>query len=158
MLISCALLLLSSLCAWILNATCQIDFALVLALLLSCLQLAVFFCLLLAMLFCLLLAMLFSVLFIISPLLDVERCSASESSLRCSSRCPCTCVASLSSFHHWLVGCCSASDFHHLLLGCGSVSDLLQRHFVVGYIFLDASPAPPTPLLGIAHFVIVGSR
>ena len=35
---------------------------------------------------------------------------------------------------------------HHWLLGCGSVSDLPQRHFVVGYNFLDASPAPPTPL------------
>ena len=40
----------------------------------------------------------------------------------------------------------------------GSVSDPLQRHFVVGYIFLDASLAPPTPLLSIAPFVIVGSR
>ena len=47
---------------------------------------------------------------------------------------------------------------HHWLFGCGSVSDLLQRHVVVGYIFLDASPAPPTPLLSIAPFVIVGSR
>ena len=34
----------------------------------------------------------------------------------------------------------------------------LQRHVVVGYIFLDASPALPTPLLSIAPFVIVGSR
>ena len=78
-------------------------------------------CLLLAMLFCLLLALLFSVLFIISPLLDVERCSASASSLRCSSRCPRTCVAPLSSFHHKLVHCGSVSDSHHLLLGCGSI-------------------------------------
>ena len=116
-------------------------------------------CLLLAMLFsCLLLASLFSVLFIISPLLDVERCSASASSLRCSSRCPCTRVAPLSSFHHWLVGCGSVSDSHHWLFGCGSVSDPLQRHFVVAYSFLDTSPAPPTPLLSIAPFVIVGSR
>ena len=41
---------------------------------------------------------------------------------------------------------------------CGSVSDPLQRHFVVVYSFLDASPAPPTPLRSIAPFVIVGSR
>ena len=47
--------------------------------------------------------MLFSVLFIIILLLDVERCSASASSLRCSSRSPRTGVAPLSSFHHWLV-------------------------------------------------------
>ena len=33
-----------------------------------------------------------------------------------------------------------------------------QRHFVVSYIFVDVSPAPPTPLLSIAPFVIVGSR
>ena len=45
-----------------------------------------------------------------------------------------------------------------LLFGCGSVFDPLQRHFVVDYSFLDASPAPPTPLLSIAPFVIVGSR
>ena len=37
----------------------------------------------------------------------------------------------------------SVSLSHHWLLGCGSVSNPLQRHFVVGYIFLDASPAPP---------------
>ena len=47
---------------------------------------------------------------------------------------------------------------HHWLRGSGSVSDPLQRHFVVIYSFLDASPAPPTPLLNIAPFVIVGSR
>ena len=45
-----------------------------------------------------------------------------------------------------------------VFFGCGSVSDLLQKHLVVGYIFLDASPAPPTPLLSIAPFVIFGSR
>ena len=45
-----------------------------------------------------------------------------------------------------------------MLLGSGSVSDFLQRNFVVGYTFLDASLAPPTPLLSIAPFVIVGSR
>ena len=39
-----------------------------------------------------------------------------------------------------------------------SVSDPLQRQFVVVCSFLDASPAPPTPLLSIAPFVIVGSR
>ena len=71
--------------------------------LLFCLLLAMLFCLLLAMLFCLLSAVLFSVLFIISLLLDVERCSASASSLRCSSRSPRTGVAPLSSFHHWFV-------------------------------------------------------
>ena len=43
-------------------------------------------------------------------------------------------------------------------LTTGSVSDPLQRLFVVVYCFLDASPAPPTPLLSIAPFVIVGSR
>ena len=69
---------------------------------------------------CLLLAMLFLVLFIISPLLDVERCSASASSLRCSSRCPLTRVAPLSSFHHWLVCCGSVSGSEYLLLGCGA--------------------------------------
>ena len=52
----------------------------------------------------------------------------------------------------------SVSLSHHWLLGSGSVSDPPQRDFVVGYIFLDASPAPPTPLLSIAPFVIVGSR
>ena len=63
----------------------------------------------------------------------------------CSFRCPRTRVAVLRSSYHWLCG-------------CGSVSDPLQRHFVVGFIFLVASPAPPTPLLSIAPFVIVGSR
>ena len=58
--------------------------------------------------------------FILSPLLDVERCSASASSLRCSSRCPRTRVALFRSSRHWLVGRGSVSDFHHLLLGCGS--------------------------------------
>ena len=77
-----------------------------LALLLSCLQLA--------LLFCLLLALLFSVLFILSPLLDDERCSASASSLRCSSRCPRTRIAPFSSFHHQLVGYGSVSDFSPL--------------------------------------------
>ena len=96
------------------------------ALLLSCLPLARLFCLLLSM-FCLLLAMLFSVLFIISRLLDVERCSASASSLRCSSRCPSTRVAPLSSCHHWLVCCGSVSDSHHLLLDCGSLCISLSR-------------------------------
>ena len=43
-------------------------------------------------------------------------------------------------------------------LAFGFVSDLFQRHFVVDYSSLDASPAPPTPLLSIASFVIVGSR
>ena len=94
----------------------------VLALLLSCL--------LLAMLFCLLLAMLFSVLFIISPLLDVERCSASATSLQSSSRCPRTRVAPLPTFHHWLVGCGSVSDSHRLLLGCGSVCISLTTGFL----------------------------
>ena len=86
------------------------------------LLLVLLFCLLLGVLFCLLLAVLFSVLIIISPLLDVERCSASASSLRCTSRCPRTRVALLrSSFHHWHFGCGSVSDSHHLLLGSGSV-------------------------------------
>ena len=85
-----------------------------------CLLLNMLFCLLLAMLFCLLLAMLFSVLFIISLLLDVKRCSASASSLRCSSRCPCTRVALFRSSRYWPVGRGSVKDFHHLLLGCGS--------------------------------------
>ena len=84
-------------------------------------------CLLLALLFCLLLAMLFSVLFIISPILDVERCPTSASSLRCSSRCPRTRVAPLSSFHHRLTGYDSVSDSHHLLLGCGSVCISLSQ-------------------------------
>ena len=92
----------------------------------SCLLLALLSCLLLAML----LAMLFSVLFIISPLLDVERCSASASSLRCSSRCPRTRVTPLSSFHHWLVCCGSVSDSRHLLLGCGSVCISLTTGFL----------------------------
>ena len=48
--------------------------------------------------------------------------------------------------------------FHHCLFGCDSVSDPLQRHSVVVYSFLDASPAPPTPQLSIAPLVIVGSR
>ena len=95
-------------------------------------------------------AVLFSVLFIISLLLDVERCSASASSLRCSSRSPRTGVAPLSSFHHWLVSTGFLAVALSLILS--------QRHFVAGYIFLDASPAPPTPLLSIAPFVIVGSR
>ena len=47
---------------------------------------------------------------------------------------------------------------HHCHLGSVTVSDPPQRHFVVGYIFLDASPAPPSPLLSIVPFVIVGSR
>ena len=96
-------------------------------------------CLPLAMLFCLLLALLFSVLYILSPLLDDERCSASASSLRCSSRCPRTRVA--------------------LLRSSVVLSLILSRDtFVVVYSFLDASPAPPTPPLSIAPFVIVGSR
>ena len=41
---------------------------------------------------------------------------------------------------------------HHWLLGSGSVSDPPQRHFVVVHIFLDASPAPPTPLLSVAAY------
>ena len=70
-----------------------------------------------------------------------------RSRFSCSSRCPRTLVALLSSSHHWLVGCGSVSDSHHLLLGCGSVGDslttgslavvpsvlLLQSHFVVSY-------------------------
>ena len=95
---------------------------LTLALLLSCRPLAVLFCLPLAVLLCLPFAVLFSVLFIISPLLDVERCSASASSLRCSSRCPRTRVALFRSSRHWLFGRGSVSDFHHLLLGCGFFS------------------------------------
>ena len=75
---------------------------LLLALLLSCLPLA--------LLFCLLLALLFSVLFILSPLLGDERCSASASSLRCSSRCPRTRVALLRSSRHKLFGCHSVPD------------------------------------------------
>ena len=108
-------------------------------------------CLLLAVLFCLLLAVLFSVLLILSPLLDGERFDVLP-------RYPRARVAPLSSFHHLVVCCGSVSDSHHLLLGSGSVSDSSQRHFVVDYIFLDASPAPPTPLLSSAPFVIVGSR
>ena len=69
---------------------------------------------------------LFSVLFIISSLLDDERCSASASSLRCSCRCPRTRVASFSSFHHKLVGYGSVLDFHHLLLGCDSFCTFLS--------------------------------
>ena len=65
--------------------------------------------------------------------------------LRCSSRCPRTRVAPSTSFHHWL-------------LGSGSVSDSHQRHLVDVHIFLVASSAPPTQLLNIAPFVIVGSR
>ena len=114
------------------------------AMLLSCLPLAMLFCLLLALLFCLLLALLFSVLFIFSPLLDDERCSAIASSLRCSSRCPRTRVALLRSSRH-------------KLFGCGSVSDPLQRHFVAVYSFLDASLAPPAPPLSTAPLLIVGS-
>ena len=48
--------------------------------------------------------------------------------------------------------------FLRWLFGCGVVSDPFQRYFVVLYSFLDASSAPPTPLLSIAPFVIVGSR
>ena len=81
--------------------------------------LALLFCLLLAVLFCLLLAMLFSVLFILSPLLEVERCSASASSLRCSSRCPRTRGALFRSSRHWLVGRGSVLLFHHWPFGCG---------------------------------------
>ena len=54
------------------------------------------------------------------PLLGVERCSVSASSLRCSSRCPRTRVALFRSSRRWLVDRGSVSDFHHLLLGCGS--------------------------------------
>ena len=45
-----------------------------------------------------------------------------------------------------------------LAAGSGSVSDLLQKHFVVSYIFLDASLAPPTPLLSVAPSRQVGAR
>ena len=48
--------------------------------------------------------------------------------------------------------------FQHWLFGCGFVSDPLQRHFVVIYSFQNASPAPPTPLLSIAPFVIARGR
>ena len=64
----------------------------------------------------------------------------------------------------WIFTTCSLAVIpsvlfsHHWLLGSGSVSDPLQRHLVVVYSYLDASPAPPTPLLGIVPFVIVGSR
>ena len=108
--------------------------------------------------FCLLLVVLFSVLFILSPLLDDERCSASASSFS-TSLSPtlrvqlfdvflAVLVPLHSSFHHLLRGRGSSSD--SLTTGCGSVSDPLQRHFVVVYSSLDASPAPPTPLLSIA--------
>ena len=83
-----------------------------LALLLSYLPLGMFFCLLLALLF--------SVLFIVSHLLGVERCSVSASSLRCSSRCPRIRVALFRSSRRWLIDRGSVSDFHHSLLGCGS--------------------------------------
>ena len=75
------------------------------------------FCLMLAMLFCLLLALLFSILFILSPLLDDERSSASASSLRCSSRCPRSRVALLRSSRDRLFGCGSVSDSHHWPFG-----------------------------------------
>ena len=87
---------------------------------------------------------------------------------------PCCFFACCSSFHHklawlpvvlsWIFTTCSLAVIpsvlfsHHWLLGSGSVSDPLQRHLVVVYSYLDASPAPPTPLLGIVPFVIVGSR
>ena len=91
---------------------------------------------------CLLLALLFSVLFILSLLLGIVA----------------VLVPLLRSSRHSLFGCCSVSNSHHSLFGSGYVSDPLQRHFVVVYSFLDASPAPPTPLLSITPFVIVGSR
>ena len=84
-----------------------------------------------------LLCLLLAVLFIVSPQLDDERCTASASSLRCSSRCPRTRVALLRSSRHKLFGCGSVSDSHHWLFGCGSVSDPLQRHFVEVRSFLD---------------------
>ena len=128
-----------------------------LALLLSCLLLAVFFCLLLAMLFCLLLALLFSVLFILSPLLDVERCERIVASMFFTlSSCPCCFTSFFSPLARWPWFCVGFSPLAPWLWF--SVSDPLQRHFVVAYILLDASPAPPTPLLSIAPFVIVGSR
>ena len=93
------------------------------------------------------------------PFSTLSAALRAHSTLRCSSRCPCARVASLSSFHHWLVGCGSVSDSHHVAPWLWlSLSDPLHRHFVVGYIFLDVSPALPTPLLSIALFVIVGSR
>ena len=73
-------------------------------------------------------------------------------------------TSSLAMVLSWIFTTCSLAVIpselfsHHWLLGSGSVSDPLQRHLVVVYSYLDASPAPPTPLLGIVPFLIVGSR
>ena len=59
-------------------------------------------CLLLAMLFCLLLALLFSVLFILSPLLDVERCERIVASMFFTlSSCPCCFTSFFSPLARW---------------------------------------------------------
>ena len=51
---------------------------------------------------------------------------------------------------------------YFVLVGTGSLAVILSlilcRDTLWFYSFLDASPAPPTPLLSIAPFVIVGSR
>ena len=124
---------------------------------LLCLLLAMLFCLMLAVLFCLMLASLFSVLFILSPLLDDERSSATASSLRCFLA---VLVPVLLYFVLLATRSLAVVLFRILTTGslAVSVSDPLQRQFVVVCSFLDASPAPPTPLLSIAPFVIVGSR
>ena len=140
---------------------------------LLCLLLALLLsCLLLALLFCPLLALLFSVLFIIFFF------STLSAALRAHRRFDVLLAVLVSVLLLYLLSTTGSSAVvqspsltscslavapslflsHHWLLGCGSVSDPLQRHFVAGYIFLDASPAPPTPLLGIAPVVIVGSR
>ena len=132
-------------CCWLCSSAC--------CLLCSCLLLALpsvstvelcssvccwlcIFCLLLALLFCLLLALL--VLSVAFHLRSHRRFDVLLALLV-------LCVALLRSSRH-------------RLFGCGSVSDPLQRHFVVVHSFLDASLAPPTPLISIAPFVIVGSR
>ena len=155
---------------WLLCLLLALLFCPPLAMLFSCLLLALLFCLPLPVLFCLLLALLF---WFFSSFLP---CSTMSAALRAHRRFDVllavlvtlllllfTTGSSAVVQSRILTTCSLAvapSVFlsRHWLFGCGSVSDPLQKHFVVGCIFLDASPAPPTPLLSIAPFVIVGAR
>ena len=90
-------------------------------------------------------------LFILSPLLDDERCDVLLAVL----------VPVLLYFVLLATG--SLAVILYRILTTGSLTVVLsliisRDTFVVVYSFVDASPAPPTPPLSIAPFVIVGSR
>ena len=146
----------SGLAGWIAAALLCILF--ILALRLVSVAVLWLLCLLLAVLFCLLLAMLFSVLFTFLPF---SRLSAALRAHRRFDVLHAVLAPVLLYFVLLATGSLDVVLYFSFTTGplaVAFVSDPLQRHFVVLYSFLDASPALPTPLLSTAPFVIVGPR